>query len=220
MKRFLSLTLLTLLTVGITHNALAITDCSTIIYEAALGEQTDYLGKQYDLTQYTISADIPLDKFKLGLDLTYGLLKKGSSKEYKNYAYKLKSGIALAYTDQIRLDLIGGYFNSQFRPGDDVKDNNKITYESFIVGLDAKLALSKSVWMNASYAYGINPQISDDKDYDLDKLYLANIRLNFQFLEDTGLSVGYRWENLKNDDSYADLDIKNNGWTIGLSYIF
>jgi hypothetical protein len=221
MKRFLSLTLLTLLTVGITHNALAITNCSTIIYEAAPGEQTDYIGEQYDLIQYAISADIPLDNFKLGFDCTYSLLKNDSRKEYKCYAYKLKGGLALANTDQVRLDLIGGYFYGQFRP-DDIPGNDKITYDSMIVGLDAKLALSERVWMNASYAYGINPQVSTDgsKDRELDQLFFANVRLNFQFLEDTGLSVGYRWETIKDAVSASNCDIQNTGYTIGLSYIF
>jgi hypothetical protein len=219
MKRFWSLALLTLLSAGVNYQTLAVTDCGTIIYEAVLDQDTDYDNSEYDLTQYAISADLPLDNFKLGFDCTYSRLEQDSLKEYEGYAYKLKGGIALANTDRIRLDLSAGYFYGDYQ---DQLDDFKITYKSCLVGLDTKLALSERVWLNATCAYGVNPQISygSGADFDLDQLTLANVRLNFQFLEDTGLSVGYRWETFKNDLSRSEYNIENKGYTIGLSYIF
>jgi hypothetical protein len=218
MKRLLIFTLLTFLAAGTAKCTYAsITDSSTIIYETSPNQQIDFFSNDYDLTQYAISADFPLDNFKLGLDLTYSRLENDSTEEYQCYAYKLKGGVALIYTDQTRLDLTGGFFKSDYRDEDDFK----ITYESAIIGLDAKLALSDRVWFNANYMYGINPKISfsDDNDkQEMDQLYIANVRINFHFLEDTGLSMGYRWENFKNNSGLSN--IKNSGYTIGLSYIF
>jgi hypothetical protein len=221
MKRFLSLFLLTLLLAGITNQSLAISDCNTIIYEAALGEETNYQQKQYDLTQYAISADIPLDNFKIGLDCSYSLLEDDSVKTYESYAYKLKGGLAITNTDEVRLDLTGGYLNNQYRSKTN-HNASKITYKSMIVGLDGRVALSEHVWVNANYVYGVNPRITtaSSTDRELDQLWMANVRLNFQFLEDTGLSVGYRWENIKNDVSLSKYNIDNKGYTIGLTYLF
>jgi hypothetical protein len=222
MKRFLSLTLLTLLIVGITPHVLATTtNYNSIIYEASPIEQIDFQDTYgYDMRQYAITADVPIDNFKLGLDCTYSLLEYGSRKEYEGYTYKFKGGVALFDNDQLRIDLTAGYYNGQYRPVEGMS-NSKITYESFLVGLDAKLVISDPVWLNASYVCGIDPQVSTGSTStgDLDKLSVANVRINFQLLDDTGLSVGYRWENLINGDDDS-LTIEKAGFTVGLSYIF
>jgi hypothetical protein len=209
-----------LLSVSAAHCTYAtITEATTAIYEASPKQQTDFGNHEYDLTQYAITADIPLERFKLGLEGTYSLLEDGATEEYESYAFKLKGGLAIIYTDRLKIDLTGGYFKSDYKNNDDFK----FIYESAIVGIDTKLALSDRIWFNANYVYGINPKLSfsnDDDHYELDQLSVANVRLNFHFLEDTGLSLGYRWENFKNSPDFSGWDIKNAGYTIGLSYIF
>lgn len=225
MKRFLTLSLLAALTLGTASYTWAIDDYNHIYYETVLTEETTYLGNDFDWKQYMLTADIPLDNFKFGFEANYGEIELydtiDSLTEY--LTYMIKGGLAVINSEQARLELTGGYYKSDFE-NEDI--NYTINHESLFLGVDLRLMLSERVWIDANYLRGMNPVVKTEygrlhDKADMDNLESTKVRINFMLTEDTGLSFGYRRDDLKSTaDTVALTNFENKGYTIGLVYRF
>ncbi|HYH04945.1 MAG TPA: hypothetical protein VEC37_17775 [Bacillota bacterium] len=226
MKRLLTLSLLTALTLGTVCSTWAMDDYNHIYYETVLTEETTYTGSEHDWKQYMITADVPLDKFKFGFEANYGEIELDEATDLvtEYLTYKIKGGLAVINSEQARFDLTGGYYKSDYETED---INYTINHESLFLGVDLRLMLSERVWLDASYLRGMNPVVKTDfagahNKTDMDNLESTNVRINFLLTEDTALSFGYMCEDLRSNASYAaaETNFKNKGYTVGLAYRF
>jgi hypothetical protein len=224
MKRIFLVIFLIILVLGITRDALAVSEYNTFYFEGVATDRTNYNGERSSWNQTMITAEVPLAELKLGFDVTSGMLEN-SQTQLDILNYKIKGGYALINNEQTRFDLTAGWFNGEYAVSYDLDKN---TYQSFLIGFDAKIMLSDYAWFDLNYAYGVNPRVTSDyldagniREADMDSLTLTNCRITFQVTDEIGLSLGYTVENLNTGSSDPYLSsVKNSGFTAGISYFF
>ncbi|HEY8464910.1 MAG TPA: hypothetical protein VIM29_13035 [Bacillota bacterium] len=221
MKRFLILSLATAGIFVVISSARAIESYNHIYCETVVTDHTTYNREKCDWTHYTVTADLPFDNFKFGFSASFGELEAyQDSLTTDFFNYHLKGGVPILNREHVRLDLTGGYLHTEYEYG---SNSYLINHQSMFLGIDLRLILSERVWFDANYLRGLNPVVKTEinrvrADADMDSLEAANLRLNFLFLEDTALSLGYVYEgfnSLKNNPGTATL-VKNKGYTLGL----
>jgi hypothetical protein len=221
-RKILILTLAMTLSFGMISAARA----GTVSVDVWSGGEVDTNLGSYttDVSQISIGIDLPMDKFKFIGNISSGTVE-GANSDLDAAGVLLKGGYSLIDNDQIRIDVIGGFYDRALKIEDGTIDI--ASFYSLIIGFDTTFKLNKNAWVDFSYCLGIDPQLQlqfyehDFVTYyrvtDLDSISLLNLKLNYLFTEEFGASLGYQSEKI-GITNY--LDYTFSGLTIGAFYKF
>lgn len=175
------------------------------------GEFTPETPNSDGVTQFSLEADIPFEQFKFGFEYLSGTEEYNDGSEDLDWdGYQVDFGYSFVTNDTSNVAVILGYNSKSFNTDADIT--------GFVLGLDASVELSKNMLFDFGVAFGLNGEISQPGQPDVDTDIL-NYKLRFTYLfnENMGASLGYRCDSLDPDDDVKS-DIK--GFTLGFVYKF
>lgn len=229
MKKFLSLTLSMLITLGLASAALA----NTLYMDIFSGGQVDIeeTNETCDLSQVGVGVDIPFGDIKLAANITSGIIDDYPYNDYfdtDTASIHLKGGFAIINDRQVRLDVTGGFFDRIIAYDNSRYYDDEESIYSFTVGVDAKIKFNRTAWVDFSYSYGLDPrgkyiyidnyyEYEDYKSFYVDSISVMSCKLNLLLTDQIGASIGYSKETIGFDrfdkETYS-------GLTIGAFYKF
>lgn len=233
MKKFLTLTLSMLLTLGLASVSLA----NTLYMDILSGGKVDIeeVNETCDLSQFGIGIDIPFGDLKLGANITSGVIDDYAYDHYwSDYldvdtsSVLLKGGFAVINDREVRLDVTAGFFDRIIAYDNSRYYDDEDSFYSLTVGVDAKIKFNKTAWVDFSYAYGLDPRgksyyidydydIDDSESFKVDSISITSCKLNLLLTDQIGASIGYSKETIGFDrfdkETYS-------GLTIGAFYKF
>jgi Outer membrane protein beta-barrel domain len=170
-----------------------------------------------DLSQYLVGVEVPLDKFKVGLEYANDTIKF-SGNDLKCTDIKLKGGYQLIKNDIFELY---GDLSYLSKAGDSNFSN--IKYSPILIGVDGKYVINEKMFISGNLDFAVSGKTSADSSFlssDTDTDYTAvKVKYTYLFNEKIGAMVGYEWSNW-NIKAPTATKLTDTGFTLGVTYNF
>ncbi len=209
------LLVVTLLTIAFSLTA-SPSMAAVIYFEPMIGGsrtiEIDPYSVKGDATQQIIGLEIPVDKFKVGIEYFEGTLESHEElgiEESDFDGFELKGGFNMINNPELKIDLIASEFSQDFQ-------NPEVEVDGTLVGADLTYKFSNKTFFNGS----VNKSVK--AEYDGLEASILNYRFKLiQMLSrNISLAAGYRYYTIDAENWLYDQKLTISGPVISVAYSF
>ena len=173
--------------------------------------KNDDLGLDGDANETYIGFELPVDKFKLNLELLTGNWEREAG-DLDLKGYEIKGGYQVLKNKDLQMYITLSDYNRESN------DYPKPEFSGILLGADVISNLSPKINVEGSLGFSLSGKYEDDIGDEDANLLLFKAKLNYMITKDVYASVGYRYYGF--DVDHFDEDVKSKGLTLGVGFKF
>lgn len=165
-----------------------------------------------DAAQHIVGLEIPVDKFKVGVEYFQGTLAGEAelgTEDSDFDGFELKGGFNIINNPELKVDLIATEFNQEYQ-------NPAVEVEGTLVGADLTYRFSNKTFFNGSISQSINAEYGGLEASILNYRFKLIQMLN----RNVAVAAGYRYYTIDVGNWLFDQKFTTSGPVVSVSYDF
>jgi opacity protein-like surface antigen len=202
------------LTLCFTTITMAAVETPTVYVDTMISgtvDDSDILGDG-DAHETYIGFELPVDKFKINLELLTGRWDQDGYDNNDLSGYDLKGGYQIIKDQDLQLYATLSNYSREL-------DSDQ-QFSGILLGADAVCNLSKKMNVEGSVGFSVSGKYEepDNHYYENASLLHFKAKLNYLITKEVSASLGYRYYGFKLD--HSDVEVNSKGLTLGVNLKF